>query len=279
MPLVNAWRILSRNKLTLVGGVVVVVLAVIALVPEALAPYPPSRLDLAARLSPPSLLHWFGTDDFGRDIYSRVLHGARLSLFLSLAIVFVSLLVGAAFGITAAYLGGWGDELLMRFTDVVLAFPPILLAMVIVTTLQRSLLNVALTLVLISWPEYARVMRSQTLVIQRLDYIAAARSVGASASRIMWRHILPNSFAALVVQASLNLGVTILSLAALGFLGLGAQSPTPEWGLMISEGRAYFLDAWWFPVFPGFAIALTTLAFSFLGDGLRDIFDPRSRSL
>jgi peptide/nickel transport system permease protein len=270
------WRIIWRNKLTVVGLGILLIVALIALFPSFFAPYDPIQIDLVNRLAPPSREHLFGTDDFGRDIFSRIIYGARLSFFTALGVVFVSAVIGCLLGIFAGYMGGWVDEVLMRFTDIVLAFPAVLLAMVIVTALSPSLANAALTLVIIGWPEYARVMRSQTLIISRHDYVTAARSVGASGRILIFRHIFPNTMPPLIVQASLNLGVIILSLAALGFLGLGAQAPAPEWGLMISDGRNYFLDAWWFPVFPGFAIALTTLAFNFLGDGLRDIFDPRS---
>jgi peptide/nickel transport system permease protein len=162
----------------------------------------------------------------------------------------------------------------MRLADVVLAFPPTLLAMVVVTALRPSLANMVITLILISWPEYARVMRAQTLVIIQQDYVMAAKALGIQPVPLLWRHVLPNTFSALIVQATLNLGVTILSLAALGFLGLGAQPPTPEWGLMVSNGRNYFLDAWWYPVFPGLAIAVVTLGFNIIGDTLRDMLDP-----
>lgn len=270
------WRIIWRNKLTVVGLGILLIVALIALFPSFFAPYDPIQIDLVNRLAPPSREHLFGTDDFGRDIFSRIIYGARLSFFTALGVVFVSAVIGCLLGIFAGYMGGWVDEVLMRFTDIVLAFPAVLLAMVIVTALSPSLANAALTLVIIGWPEYARVMRSQTLIISRHDYVTASRSVGASGRLLIFRHIFPNTMPPLIVQASLNLGVIILSLAALGFLGLGAQAPAPEWGLMISDGRNYFLDAWWFPVFPGLAIALTTLAFNFLGDGLRDIFDPRS---
>jgi len=276
-PSPNIWRVISRNRLTTIGLAILAVLFVVALFPSVLAPYEPGRIDLSVRLVPPSRAHWFGTDDFGRDIYSRVLYGARISLFMSVAIVFVGLVVGATLGVVAGYLGGWSDEVLMRFTDVVFAFPPILLAMVIVTTLQPSLVNLGLTLVLIGWPEYARVMRSQTLAILRREYITAAESIGAPPSRVILRHILTEHPGHACHPGIPQPGRDHPVVGGAGFLGLGAQPPMPEWGLMISEGRNYFLDAWWFPVFPGFAIALATLAFSFVGDGLRDILDPRSR--
>ncbi len=272
----NIWRVLRRNKLTLIGLGILAIVTVAALFPSMLAPYNPTQLDLPNRLTSPNREHFFGTDDFGRDIFSRIIYGVRLSLFTALIVVFISTFTGCVLGVVDGYFRGWVDELLMRFTDVVLAFPAILLAMVIVTALNPNLFNAALTLVIIGWPEYARVIRAQTLVVSRYEYVLAAKAIGAPSWMIIIRHVFPNSLPPLIVLASLNLGVAILSLAALGFLGLGAQAPTPEWGLMVSDGRNYFLDAWWFPVFPGLAIALTTLAFNFLGDGLRDIFDPRS---
>lgn len=269
-------RAILRNKLTVIGLGLLAVIMVAALIPSVLAPYSPTQLDLSNRLLPPNLEHLFGTDDFGRDIFSRIVFGTRLSLFTALIVVFISAVIGCILGIIAGYIGGWVDEVLMRFTDVMLAFPAILLAMVVVSALSPNLFNAALTLVIIGWPEYARVMRAQTLIVSRYEYVLASQSIGSPGWKIIIRHIFPNSLPPLIVLASLNMGIAILSLAALGFLGLGAQAPAPEWGLMVSDGRNYFLDAWWFPVFPGFAIALTTLAFNFLGDGLRDIFDPRS---
>ena len=258
----------------LLALLVVAITAVVAIFPAAFTGEDPYALDLPNRLRPPDGQHLFGTDDFGRDVFSRVLHGARYSLFTSLVVVAVGLALGCAVGVLAAAGGGWLDEALMRLTDVVLAFPPILLAMVVVTALKPSLEVTMLTLVLIGWPEYARVMRAQALVVLSREFVLAARALGISPPALLARHVLPNALPPLIVLASLNLGVVILSLAALGFLGLGAGQPTPEWGRMVSDGRNYFLDAWWSPVCPGLAIALLTLAFNILGDTLRDILDP-----
>ena len=255
--------------------VVVALALVVAIFPAQFATDDPYTLELANRLQPPDGTHFFGTDNYGRDVFSRVLHGARYSLFTSLIVVAVGLALGCAVGVVAAAGGGWLDEILMRLTDVVLAFPPILLAMVVVTALKPSLEVTMLTLVLIGWPEYARVMRAQALVVLTREYVLAARALGIGPLAMLTRHVLPNALPPLIVLASLNLGVVILSLAALGFLGLGAGQPTPEWGRMVSDGRDYFLDAWWYPVYPGLAIALLTLAFNILGDTLRDILDPR----
>lgn len=253
---------------------VVAITLVVSLFPATFATADPYALDLPNRLLPPDQDHLFGTDNFGRDVFSRVLHGARYSLFTALIVVAFGLTLGCALGVTAAAAGGWLDEILMRLTDVVLAFPPILLAMVVVTALKPSLEVTMLTLVLIGWPEYARVMRAQALVVLSREYVLAARALGIGPLALLARHVLPNAIPPLIVLASLNLGIVILSLAALGFLGLGAGQPIPEWGRMVSDGRDYFLDSWWYPVYPGLAIALLTLAFNTLGDTLRDILDP-----
>lgn len=270
-------RLIVRNPLTASGLGILSLMVIVAVFQTQIAPYDPLKLDLGNRLAAPSTAHLFGTDSFGRDIFSRIIYGTRISLILATSVVSCGMLLGSFLGIFAGYLGGWIDEVVMRVTDIFMAFPPVLLAMVIVTALKPSLFNAGLTLVIIGWPEYARVMRGQTLSIMQNEFVTAAESLGASRWRIMRRHIFPNCIGPLIVQATLSMGVTILSAAALGFLGLGAQEPTPEWGLMISKGRQFFLDAWWYPVFPGFAIALTVLAFNFLGDGLRDILDPRVR--
>ena len=244
--------------------------------PSLFATHEPLALDLPNRLLPPSTDYFLGTDDFGRDIYSRIIYGARFSIVTAVIVVVVGVIVGSLVGIIAGYAGGWYDEILMRLTDIVLAFPPILLAMVVVSALGPNLINTVFTLIVISWPEYARVIRAQTLVAVEQDFVLAARALGIRPLPLLWRHILPTTLPALIIQATLNLGVTILALAALGFLGLGAQPPEPEWGLMVSNGRDYFLDAWWYPVFPGLAIALVTLGVNIMGDNLRDRLDPMS---
>jgi peptide/nickel transport system permease protein len=270
-------RKLRLNWLAWGGFIILAAALLFSLFPSVIATYDPLALDMANRLQPPNAHHFFGTDDFGRDVYSRIIYGARYSMFAAGIVVGLGVIIGGIVGIVAGYAGGWFDEALMRAADVMLAFPPILLAMVIVTALGPSLTNTVLTLIVISWPEYARVMRAQTLVIVQQDYVLAAHATGTQTLPLLWRHILPNAISALIVQATLNLGVTILSLAALGFLGLGAQAPDPEWGLMVSNGRNYFLDAWWYPVFPGLAIALVTLGFNIIGDTLGDILDPLNR--
>ena len=270
-------RKMSFSWLAWAGFIILGAALLFSLFPSLFATHEPLTLDMVNRLQSPSSDHFFGTDDFGRDVFSRIIHGARYSMFAAGVVVGLGVITGGAVGIVAGYAGGWIDEALMRVADVMLAFPPILLAMVIVTALGPNLTNTVLTLIVISWPEYARVMRAQTLVIVQQDYVLAARATGTQTLPMLWRHILPNTISALIVQATLNLGVTILALAALGFLGLGAQAPDPEWGLMVSDGRNYFIDAWWYPVFPGLAIALVTLGFNIIGDTLGDILDPLNK--
>jgi peptide/nickel transport system permease protein len=270
-------RKIRINWLAWTGFIILAAALLFSLFPSVVATHDPLALDMVNRLQSPNTGHFFGTDDFGRDVYSRIIYGARYSIFAAGIVVGLGVIIGGAVGIVAGYAGGWFDEALMRAADVMLAFPPILLAMVIVTALGPSLTNTVLTLIVISWPEYARVMRAQTLVIVQQDYVLAAQATGTQTLPMLWRHVLPNTLSALIVQATLNLGVTILSLAALGFLGLGAQAPDPEWGLMVSNGRNYFLDAWWYPVFPGLAIALVTLGFNIIGDSLGDILDPLNK--
>jgi peptide/nickel transport system permease protein len=265
------------DMLTVFGVSILLFALLLTIFPNIFATHDPLNLDLPNRLQKPDSGNFFGTDDFGRDIYSRIVYGTRFSIITAAIVVSTGVIIGSIVGMVAGYAGGWYDEILMRFTDVVLAFPPILLAMVVVAALGPSLTNTVITLVLISWPEYARVIRSQTLVEVQEEYVIAAQALGIRTVPLLIRHILPNTLPALIVQATLNLGVTILALAALGFLGLGAQAPQPEWGLMVSDGRNYFLDAWWYPVFPGFAIALLTLAVNIIGDTLRDVLDPLSK--
>ena len=269
-------RTIRLEPLAVLGLAIIFIALVLTAFPDVFATHDPVAVDLPNRLTPPNSSYLLGTDDFGRDIYSRIVHGARYSVVTSGVVVATGMIVGSIVGMVAGYAGGWYDEALMRFTDVVLAFPPVLLAMVVVTALGPGLTNTVLTLILISWPEYARVVRAQTLVAVQQDYVLAAQALGVRSVPMLWRHVFPNTLPTLIVQATLNLGVTILALAALGFLGLGAQQPQPEWGLMVSNGRDYFLDAWWYPVFPGLAIALVTLGVNIIGDTLRDALDPLS---
>lgn len=275
-------RRLGRNlarPLTIVGLALIAALLALAAIPRVIAPADPVKIVLAERLRPPSPAHPFGTDDFGRDVFTRVVYGARISLASALAVITASILVGGAVGTVSGYRGGWSDEILMRVTDMFMAFPPILLAMVVVVVLKPTLVNTTLALIVVWWPAYARLLRSQVLSIKARAFVEAAVALGGGTGRVIRRHVLPNAVAPIIVQATMDMGYVILSAAGLGFLGLGAQPPAPEWGKMISDGRRYFLEAWWFPVFPGLAIAMTVLGFNLIGDDLRDWLDPRARPI
>jgi peptide/nickel transport system permease protein len=254
------------------GALIVAVVVLAAVVGPWLVPFDPAAQELALRLEGPSRLHWLGLDELGRDILARVMSGARVSLLVGLVVVSLSASIGAALGSTAGYYGGVVDEAIGRIMDVLLAFPGLLLAIAVVAVLGPSLANVVLALSLIGWVGYARVVRAQVLQAREFDYVAAARAIGAGAPRIMIRHILPAALPALTVQATLGMGGAILSEAALSFLGLGVQPPTPSWGAMINYGRAHVLDAPHLTIFPGLAIAAIVLGLNLLGDGLRDRF-------
>jgi peptide/nickel transport system permease protein len=231
-------------------------------------------MDPAVRLAPPSADHWFGTDNGGRDVFSRVAVGAQYSLIASLAILIIAAVVGSLIGLISGYFGGLVDELLMRVTDMFLAFPALVLAMGAAAALGPSLFNAVLAIAMVWWPWYARLVRGQTLVIKNQVFVEAARAVGATGPRIAFKHILRNCWSPIIVQMSLDIGYAVLTLAGLSFIGLGAQPPTPEWGTMVSSGRDYFLDQWWMVTFPGLAIFLSVMAFNLLGDGLQESLTP-----
>ena len=258
-----------------IGAVIVVATICAALAGPWLVPYDPSAQQLPLRLTGPSLTHPFGFDELGRDVLARILAGARISLLVGLVVVTVSSAVGLLLGSVAGYFGGVVDDVISRVTDVLLAFPGILLAIALVAVLGPSLVNVVIALSVIGWVSYARLVRGQVLRTRELDYVHAARALGAGVPRILWRHVVPSTIPALVVQATLGMAGAIISEASLSFLGLGVQPPTPSWGTMINGGRAHLLDAPHLTVFPGLAIALLVLGFNFLGDGLRDALDPR----
>jgi peptide/nickel transport system permease protein len=261
--------------LTRAGGLIVGIVVAVALLGPWLVPYDPSAQTLPFRLDGPSSAHWFGLDELGRDILSRVIYGARVSLFVGLVVVGVSASVGMAMGSLAGFYGGRTDQLISRVMDVLLAFPGILLAIALVAVLGPSLGNVVLALTVIGWVGYARVVRGQVLRARELDYVTAARALGAGTLRLLVQHVLPTTLPAVTVQATLGMAGAILSEAALSFLGLGVQPPTPSWGTMINGGRAHLLDAPHLTVFPGICLAIVVLGFNFLGDGLRDQLDPR----
>ena len=265
----------QRRALLVTGAIIVGAAAVAALVGPWLAPFDPTEQELPLRLAGPTAAHPFGLDELGRDILARVLAGARISFAVGLAVVSVSASVGTLLGATAGYFGGLTDDLISRVIDILLAFPGLLLAIALVAVLGPSLANVLLALTLIGWVGYARLVRGQVLRARELEYVQAARALGASTPRILWRHVIPSAIPAVVVQATLGMAGAIIGEAALSFLGLGVQPPTPSWGTMLNGGRAHLLDAPHLTIFPGVAIALLVLGFNFVGDGLRDLADPK----
>jgi peptide/nickel transport system permease protein len=259
------------------GAAVVLAAVLAAVLGPWLVPFDPNTQELALRLTGPSATHWFGLDELGRDIFARVLSGARISLLVALVVVCVSATVGIAVGAIAGYCGGWIDEGVGRLIDVLLAFPGLLLAIALVAALGPSLANIVFALSLIGWVGYARLVRAQALRARELEFVEAARALGATTSRILIRHVIPTTLPAVIVQATLGMGGVILAEATLSFLGLGVQPPTPSWGTMLNDGRGHLLDAPHLTIFPGVAIAVLVLGFNFLGDGLQDVLDPVAR--
>jgi len=272
------WRGLAGNRLMAAGGLMAALIVIVALLAPLIAPLP-GDADTATHpflvLHPPSARHWFGTDQVGRDVFSRVLYGARVSPLIAAAVLVFACAIGIPLGICAGYFGGWLDEVIMRVTDIFLAFPPLLLALAFAAVLPASLTSLTIAIGITWWPWYTRLIRGQAASVAGRAYIESCRALGIPRRRIILRHILPNSITPLIVQVSLDVGGVILTASALSFLGLGAQDPTPDWGLMVSEGESYFTTAWWVVTFPGIAILLTAFAFNLLGDGLRDLLDPR----
>ena len=258
------------------GATIVGLWAGVAALAPVLAPHSPVDLDVMSRLEPPTLRHPFGTDEAGRDHFSRVMYGARITIPTAFTVILLAMLFGAAVGAVAGYAGGRVDELLMRIVDVVLAFPPIVLAMAITASLGAGLRNAMFAILLVSWPEFSRLTRGQVLSVRENDYVLAARGLGVPATRVLWAHVLPNAFPPVVVKATLDVGNAIVLTAALSFIGLGAVPPAPEWGAMIAAGQTKF-EYWWAATFPGLAILSVVLGFNFLGDGLQDRLNPRLR--
>lgn len=273
--LYRQWLAFRRNPAAMAGLIIVVALLVVAALAPLVAPHDPLAQSLANRLKPPSAANWFGTDSLGRDIFSRVVYGTRVTLVIVLLVVITVGPIGLLIGCAAGYLGGWVDTVLMRITDVFLAFPRLVLALAFVAALGPGLENAVIAIAFTAWPPYARVARAETLVIRNADYISAVRLQGASQWRIVWRHVVPMCMPSLIVRTTLDMAGIILTAAGLGFLGLGAQPPIPEWGAMISAGREQIFDQWWVATFPGLAICIVALGFNLLGDGLRDVMDAR----
>jgi len=265
--------------LTLAGGIIVLCFLAIALLGPILVTQDPIAQDLGHRLTGPSREHPFGLDSLGRDVFSRVINCTRISVVSGAAVVTVATIFGVAAGMLAGWSGGWWDEALMRITDMFLAFPSLVLAMAISAILRPNLTNALLAIAVTSWPAYARIARAQVLALRARTYIEAARAQGATDAVILLRHLIPNAVAPILVQSSLDVGNIILTTAGLSFIGFGAQPPTPEWGLMVSEGRRFLMDQWWISTFPALAILFLVLGFNLLGDGVRDLLDPRLRKL
>lgn len=284
-PTAPGWRTwtavaagLRRNPLLAAGAALSILIVVVALLAPWIAPYPRDAISAThptQTLLPPSGAHPFGTDQVGRDVLSRVIYGARVSPTIALWVLAISCVVGIPLGVAAGYFGGLVDDVLMRITDVFLAFPALLLALALAAVLKPSIGNTTLAIAVTWWPWYARLVRGQAASVAGRGYVESARALGVPHRRIILRHVTPNSVTPVIVQASLDVGGIILTASALSFLGLGAQDPTPDWGLMVSQGQAYFTTQWWLVTFPGAAILLTAVAFNLLGDGLRDVLDPR----
>src|SRR6266508_2270103 len=266
-----------RQPAVAVGAIALVFFLLAALLAPLLSPKDPLAQNVLAGLKPPSADHLFGTDKLGREILSRILYGARISLFVGVSVVLISGVIGTLLGVLAGYLGGWVDEALMRITDIFFAFPALILAMAIAGALGPSLQNALIAISAVTWPVYARLLRGQVLSLREREFVLAARTVGVPEWQIIVRHLLPNMLAPLLVQASFDMGGAITAVAGLSFIGFGAQPPTPEWGVMISEARTYMATAWWMGTFPALAIMLVVGSFNLLGDGLRDLLDPRLR--
>jgi peptide/nickel transport system permease protein len=275
----DALRRLRRHRLGMFGVTIVVLLVFTAIFGPYLAPYDPNEIDFAVRFSGPTLAHPLGTDDFGRDTLSRIMHGARVSLQVGIIAVSIAATVGTLLGLVAGYAGRVTDEVIMRAMDVLFAFPAILLAIAILAALGRGITNAMIAIGIVYIPIFARIARGAVLSVREEEFVESARAIGARDTRILFRHIFPNSTAPLIVEVTLSLAFAILAEAALSFFGLGTQPPDPSWGRMLSEGRAYFRQSAWMGIFPGLAIMLTVMGFNFLGDGLRDALDPRLKNV
>jgi peptide/nickel transport system permease protein len=275
-----SFYLLNRNRLQRISLLIIALLFFVAIFAPWLAPYPSHAISATNpehRLQPPSSTYWFGTDELGRDMLSRIIFGTRISLNTALIAVSLALLIGVPLGALAGGAGGIIDEAIMRITDVFLSFPPLLLAIAIAAFMGPTLENAMVAIAISWWPWYTRLIRGQAVSIRERQFVKAARAIGTPMLRIVFGHVLPNTMAPVIVQASMDIGGVILTIAALSFLGLGAQPPIPEWGLLISSSRTYFMNAWWYSTFPGLAIFITVLVFNLIGDGIREVLDPKTR--
>ncbi len=271
------WRYFKRNRLAIGGLITIILIFLIAIFAFLLAPYDPGKTDVSKKLKPPSLEHFLGTDQLGRDVFSRMLFGSRISLSVGFVAVAISIFIGILVGAIAGYYGRWVDSILMRFVDIMLCFPSFFLILTVVALLGPSLFNVMVVIGITSWMGTSRFVRAEFLSLRERDFVQAARSLGVKDRRIISRHILPNALAPVFVTATLDVATAVLVEAGLSFLGFGVQPPEPSWGNILTEGRTYIFDAWWLTVFPGLAILITVLSFNLLGEGLRDTLDPRLR--
>lgn len=269
-------QLIKKNPFFVFGMTLCLIWILLAVFAGVVSPYDPTAQDLSIRLQAPSASHWMGTDDFGRDIMSRVFYGGRLSLFAGLLTVLLAGVVGTIYGAIAGYVGGVTDDIMMRLSEVVLSFPAIILAMTITAALGSSLYNTMLALVIVAWPSYARLMRSVVISVKENEYVEAAKALGASKTRILFTEVIPNSIGSVLVMGTLDIGNQILMFSALSFLGLGSPPPTPEWGSMVSDGVKFF-DCWWISTFPGVAILTMAVGANFVGDGIRDMMDPKMK--
>ncbi len=272
----------NRNLLSRISLILLIVLIVIAVLAPVLAPYPSdagSATHPEQFLSAPSTAHPFGTDELGRDILSKVIYGCRISLISAMVTVLFALLIGSFLGAIAGGIGGWVEETIMRITDIFLSFPPLLLAICITALMGASLRNAQIAMILSWWPWYTRILRGQAVGIKERQFVKSAEAIGTSRWKIIFKHIVPNCLPPIIIQASLDMGSVIMTLASLGYLGLGAQAPSPEWGLMVNTSKTYIMQAPWYTVFPSLAIFVTVLVFNLIGDGLREVMDPRTRKL
>ncbi|MEW6524904.1 MAG: oligopeptide ABC transporter permease [Bacillota bacterium] len=269
------WRRFKRHRLAMVGVAILLVLYLVAALAPQIAPYPPNRQNILNRFKPPSRLHLFGTDMYGRDIFSRVVHGARISLSVGFVSMGIAVTIGTTIGALAGYYGGWVDNALMRLTDIVISFPVLFLILTVVAIIGPSIFNIMAVIGLTAWPGTARLVRGQFLSLRAQDFTEAARALGTTDRRIIFRHILPNSMAPIIVAATLGVATAILVETALSYLGIGVQPPQASWGNILYEGQSHMRRAWWYTVFPGAFIFLTVLSFNMVGDALRDALDPR----
>jgi peptide/nickel transport system permease protein len=269
------WRRFRRNKLAMLGALIILSLAVVSIIAPLIAPFSPDQQDVLHRLEPPSRKHPLGTDDLGRDLLSRIIYGTRVSLLVGFVAIGIAIVIGSILGLLSGYFGGWLDTVIMRFVDIMLCFPTFFLILMVIAFLEPNIWNVMAVIGLTGWPSLTRLVRGECLSVREREFVQAARVLGLSNIRVMFVHLLPNVMAPILVIATLGVGGAILTESALSFLGLGVQPPTPSWGNILTAGKDYITVAWWLSLYPGMAILVTVLAYNLLGEGLRDVLDPR----